>query len=164
MAKKLRLSRSLVAQIELANRPVTADELEKFAQLYATTAVELTGTHVATDDPVIVTLLNLAPALIDDSAMQSGIYAVLGELMAVSYLERLVERPGRTGPPTYPLPSPRTLADAIRQGEEIAEYERTRLGLRDAPLPPLADLLRCPGRSGHCPEAARLAVGRLHRA
>ena len=145
MAKKLRLSRSLVAQIELANRPVTADELEKFAQLYATTAVELTGTHVATDDPVIVTLLNLAPALIDDSAMQSGIYAVLGELMAVSYLERLVERPGRTGPPTYPLPSPRTLADAIRQGEEIAEYERTRLGLRDAPLPPLADLCAAQG-------------------
>src|SRR5439155_22073307 len=31
VAKKLRLSRSLVAQIELANRPVTADELAKFA-------------------------------------------------------------------------------------------------------------------------------------
>src|SRR2546422_4329201 len=42
VAKKLRLSRSLVAQIELANRPVTADELEKFAQLYGTTAVDLT--------------------------------------------------------------------------------------------------------------------------
>ena len=145
VAKKLRLSRSLVAQIELANRPVPADELAKFADLYGTTAVDLTGTRVATDDPVIVTLLNLAPALIKDSSMQSGIYAVLGALMAASHMERLVERPGRTGPPTYPLPSPRTLADAIRQGEEIAEHERTRLGLRGAPLPALADLCAAQG-------------------
>jgi transcriptional regulator with XRE-family HTH domain len=145
VAKTLRLSRSLVAQIELANRPVTADELARFADLYGTPAVDLTGTRVATDDPVTVTLLNLAPALIKESGMQSGIHAVLGELMSALHLERLVERPGRTGPPTYPLPSPRTLADAIRQGEEIAEHERTRLGLRDAPLPALADLCAAQG-------------------
>src|SRR6266540_2171907 len=145
VAKKLRLSRSLVAQIELANRPVTADELATFADLYGTPAVDLTGTRVATDDPVTVTLLNLAPALIKESGMQSGIHAVLGELMAAAHLERLVERPGRTGPPTYPLTSPRTMADAIRQGEEIAEHERTRLGLRDVPLPALADLCAAQG-------------------
>ena len=51
VAKKLRLSRSLVAQIELANRPVTADELARFAELYGTPAVDLTGTRVATGDP-----------------------------------------------------------------------------------------------------------------
>jgi transcriptional regulator with XRE-family HTH domain len=145
VAKKLRLSRSLVAQIELANRPVTADELAKFADLYGTPAVDLAGTRVATDDPVTVTLLNLAPALIKESGVQSGIHAVLGELMATSHLERLVERPGHAGPPTYPMPSPRTLTDAIRQGKEIAEHERTRLGLRDAPLTSLADLCAAQG-------------------
>jgi transcriptional regulator with XRE-family HTH domain len=145
VAKKLRLSRSLVAQIELANRPVTADELARFADLYGTPAVDLTGTRIATDDPVIVTLLNLAPALIKESGTQSGIYAVLGALMTASHLARLVERPARTGPPTYPLPSPRTLADAIRQGEEIADHERMRLGLRDAPLLTLADLCAAQG-------------------
>jgi transcriptional regulator with XRE-family HTH domain len=145
VAKKLRLSRSLVAQIELANRPVTADELAKFADLYGTPAVDLTGTRVATDDPVMVTLLNLAPALIKEFDMQSRIHGVLGALMATSHLERLLDRPARTGPPTYPLPSPRTLADAIRQGEEIAEHERQRLGLQDAPLPELADLCGAQG-------------------
>ncbi len=59
-------------------------------------AVDLTGTRVATDDPVTVTLLNLAPAFIKESGMQSGIHAVLGELMAASHLEGVVERPGRT--------------------------------------------------------------------
>jgi Zn-dependent peptidase ImmA (M78 family) len=145
VAKKLRLSRSLVAQIELANRPVTADELAKFADFYGTSAVDLTGTPVASNDPVTTTLLNLAPALLKEFDMDSRIHGVLGELMALSHLERLLERPTRTGPPTYPLPSPRTLADAIRQGEEIAEHERQRLGLRDAPLRELADLCGAQG-------------------
>jgi transcriptional regulator with XRE-family HTH domain len=140
VAKKLRLSRSLVAQIELANRPVTADELAKFADLYGTPAIELTGTPVASDDLVRGALLNLAPALAKEFDIQSRIRGVLGSLMEATHLERLLERPARTGPPTYPLPSPRTLVDAIRQGEEIAAHERQRLGLRDAPLPELADL------------------------
>jgi transcriptional regulator with XRE-family HTH domain len=145
VAKKLRLSRSLVAQIELANRLVTAEELAKFSDLYATPAVDLTGTRIAADDPVTVTLLNLAPALIKEFDMQSRIHGVLGELMSASHLEQLLERPARTGPPTYPLPSSRTLSDAIRQGEEIAEHERQRLGLQDAKLPELTDLCSAQG-------------------
>ena len=145
VAKRLRLSRSLVAQIELANRPVTADELEKFADLYGTSAVELTGTRVASDDVVRGALLNLAPALLKEFDIQSRILGVLGSLMESTRLERLLERPPRTGPPTYSLPSPRTLVDAIRQGEQIAAHERQRLGLRDAPLPELSDLCAAQG-------------------
>lgn len=145
VAKKLRLSRSLIAQIELANRPVSADELAKFADLYDTPAVELTGTRVAANDPVTVTLLNLAPELLKEFDIQSRIHGVLGSLMQASHLERLLERPARTGPPTYPLPSPRTLVEAIRQGEEIAQRERQRIGLQDAPLPELANLCAAQG-------------------
>jgi Zn-dependent peptidase ImmA (M78 family)/transcriptional regulator with XRE-family HTH domain len=145
VAKKLRLSRSLVAQIELANRPVTADELAKFAELYGTPALHLTETRVATDDPITVTLLNLAPALIKEFNMQGRIHGVLGELMALSRLEHLLERPAQPVAPTYPLSPPRTLAEAIRQGEEIADRERQRLGLRDAPLQELADLCAAQG-------------------
>jgi len=43
VAKKLRLSRSLIAQIELANRPLSVDELAKFADLYGARAVDLMG-------------------------------------------------------------------------------------------------------------------------
>src|SRR5260221_777361 len=129
VAKKLRLSRSLVAQIELANRPVTADELAKFAELYGTAALDLTETRVATDDPITVTLLNLAPALIKEFNMQGRIHGVLAELMALSRLEHLLDRPAQPVARTYPLPPPRTLADAIRQGEEIPRHERQRLGL-----------------------------------
>ena len=145
VAKKLRLSRSLVAQIELANRPVTADELAKFADLYGTPAVDLTGTRVATDDPVTVALLNLAPALLKEFDVQSRIHGVLGSLMASSHLAGLLERPARSGPPTYSVPTLRTLADAIRQGDQVAEHERQRLGLQHAPLAEIADLCAAQG-------------------
>jgi transcriptional regulator with XRE-family HTH domain len=147
VAKKVGLSRTLIAQIELANRPVTAEELEKFARLYETPAVELAGTRVATDDPVTVAVLNLAPALLKEFDMQSRIHGVLGELTEMAHLERLLERPARTGVPTYSLPSPRTLADAIRQGEEMAEQERQRLSLRNAPVVEMPDL--CAGQGIH---------------
>jgi Zn-dependent peptidase ImmA (M78 family)/DNA-binding XRE family transcriptional regulator len=145
VAKKLRLSRSLIAQIELGNRPVSDDELAKFASLYGTTVVELTGTRVAADDPVRVTLLNLAPELLKEFDIQERIHGVLGSLMEASHLERLLERPARTGPPTYPVQPLRTLADAIGQGEQIAEQERHRLGLRDAPLAGMSDLFALQG-------------------
>jgi len=37
------------------------------------------------------------------------------------------------------------LVDAIRQGEDVATHERQRLGLRDAPLPDLAELCAAQG-------------------
>ena len=134
VAKKLRLSRSLVAQIELANRPVTADELAKFADLYGKSAVELTGTRGDTDDPVTATLLNLDPALLKEFDVQSRIHGVLGALMAASHLERLLERPTRLGPPTYPLPSPRTAAEARANDKSAAARnlkEESMLVLKD---------------------------------
>lgn len=144
VAKKLRLSRSLIAQIELANRPVSADELAKFADLYGTPAVELTGTPVATEDTVTVALLNLA-ALVKEFDLPSRIHGVLGVLMATSELERLLECPARSGPPIYALPAPRTLADAIRQGEDLADRERQRLGVEHARLTDVADLYAAQG-------------------
>ncbi|MGE3955547.1 MAG: ImmA/IrrE family metallo-endopeptidase [Vicinamibacterales bacterium] len=145
VAKKLRLSRSLVAQIELANRPVSDDELATFADLYGTSVVELTGTPVATDDPVTTALLNLVPALSRAVDMQAPIHGVLGALAATSHLASLLGRPTRNGPPTYRPASPRTLADAIRQGEDLAERERQRLHLRRVPLTDLADLCAAEG-------------------
>lgn len=65
-------------------------------------------------------LLKIAPALATDE-MQRWIHAVLGSLMEAAHLERLLERPARTGPPRYAVPAPRTLADALEQGEQIGD-------------------------------------------
>src|ERR1700687_1109717 len=117
VAKKLRVSRTLIAQIELGNRPVTDEELLQFANVYGKTFVELKGTQVSEDhDPVTAALVKVAPELATDE-MQRLIHGVLGPLMAALDLESKFDRPRRTGPPSYAMPSPRTPADAIRQGE-----------------------------------------------
>ncbi len=163
VAKRLRLSRSLVAQIELANRPVTADELAKFADLYGTPAVELTGTPVASDDPVTGALLNLAPALLKEFDIQSRIRGVLGSLMEATHLERLLERPARTGPPTYPLPSPTDVGrrDPAGRGDRCARAAAARTSGRAAPG--VGGSLCCAGRAGLRAEAARRDVEPVHR-
>lgn len=141
VAKKLRVSRTLIAQVELGNRPVTDEELLQFASLYGRTFVELKGTHVSEDDdPVTAALVKVAPELAADE-MQRQIHGVLGTLTEVSELQRLLERAPRAGSPTYALPQPRTPAGAIGQGEQAAEHERRRLGLREQSLGDIADLV-----------------------
>jgi transcriptional regulator with XRE-family HTH domain len=141
VAKKLGVSRTLVAMVELGHRPVTDDELLQFANLYGRTLVELKGTQVSEDDdPVTAALLKLAPDLAADG-MQSRIHAALGPLLEVSHFEGLLERPSRVGPPAYSLAAPRTPSDAIAQGERIANQERQRLGVRQAPITDLPRLI-----------------------
>lgn len=140
VAKKLRVSRTLIAQIELGNRPVTDEELSQFAALYGRTLVELKGSVSEDDDPVTAALLKLAPELAADD-MQTRIHAVLGPLLEASRLEGLLERPPRVGPSAYSVPAPRTPSDAIVHGEQIAHQERQRLGIRQAPITDLPHLI-----------------------
>jgi len=42
---------------------------------------------------------------------------------------------------SYPLPSPKTRWEAVQQGQRLAEEERRRLGLGNAPLPDMGELL-----------------------
>jgi Zn-dependent peptidase ImmA (M78 family) len=50
-----------------------------------------------------------------------------------------------TALPAYPLRVPRTKWEAIQQAERVAAEERRRLGLGDAPLPSVAELLEGQG-------------------
>ncbi|HEY3162497.1 MAG TPA: XRE family transcriptional regulator [Vicinamibacterales bacterium] len=141
VAKKLGVSRTLVAMVELGHRIVTDKELLQFGSLYGKTFVELKGTQVSEDhNPVTTALIKVAPELATDE-MQRLIHGVLGPLMAALDLERMLNRPRRTGPPSYTMPSPRTPADAIGQGERSAERERQRLGLHEQPIGEIADLV-----------------------
>lgn len=141
VAKKLGFSRTLVAMVELGNRPVADEELLQFASLYGKTFVELKGTQVSEDrDPVTAALIKVAPELATDE-MQRLMHGVLGPLMAALDLERILDCPRRTGPPSYTMPAPRTTADAIGQGEHSAERERQRLGLREQPIGEMADVV-----------------------
>jgi len=63
-AKRAGLSRTLIAQIELGNRPVSADELAKLAAVYRRPVIDLLGEPVEEDD-VLVIVMDLAPELVE---------------------------------------------------------------------------------------------------
>jgi hypothetical protein len=56
-------------------------------------------------------------------------------------LERLLDRPPHVGPPSYDLPLPRNVMEAVEQGNLVAEQERRRLSLGHNPIPDMSDLI-----------------------
>jgi Zn-dependent peptidase ImmA (M78 family)/transcriptional regulator with XRE-family HTH domain len=143
-AAHLGLSRSLVAQIELGNRPASVDELSKLATLYRRSVAEFSGEAEPNEDEVLVALLRIAPQLQgrDNKTRLQSFLALCREALA---LERAVARRPRSGPPHYDLPAPRNVAEAVAHGEQVAAQERRRLGLGAVPIGRMSDLISFQG-------------------
>jgi Zn-dependent peptidase ImmA (M78 family)/transcriptional regulator with XRE-family HTH domain len=143
-AKRLRLSRTVLAQIELGNRRVSDDELSRFAALYETSLADLTGTELPSSDDLELILFDVAPELVLDETTKEGISSVLGLLRIASSLEEVLGFRWR-GAPRYSGTSPSNAVDAISQGEHVATQERNRLGLVGSPAGDLASLAAAQG-------------------
>jgi transcriptional regulator with XRE-family HTH domain/Zn-dependent peptidase ImmA (M78 family) len=133
------LSRTVIAQIELANRPVSADELGEFATLYETSISDLTGTDHASDLETMA--LEWAPDLFEDDKARTVVKRVLALLERASSLERLLERRQPAEGPHYSALSSEGLVGAIVQAERAADQERRRLGLGATPLADASELV-----------------------
>lgn len=62
-----------------------------------------------------------------DMPWQSEVSRYLGICRAGVELEHLLDRPPHVGPPSYDLPQPRNVMEAVEQGNIVAEQERRRL-------------------------------------
>jgi Zn-dependent peptidase ImmA (M78 family)/transcriptional regulator with XRE-family HTH domain len=143
-AKRLGLSRTVLAQIELGNRRVSDDELERLAKLYETSVANLVGTEPAATEDVEFTISELAPELFLDEMTKHGVSGVLVLVRLASSLEQRLERQSRRVP-HYSVPAPTNAADALAQGEDAAEQERRRLGLLSAPATDVVSLVASQG-------------------
>src|SRR5262245_25504425 len=121
-AKRIRLSRTVLAQIELGNRPVSDDELSRLSSLYETSVAGLTGTSVPSDD-FGISVFEFAPELLSDEQTKARVHDALGLLRLAFDLDVAL---GLTSCPLprYVLPSPSSVPEAVRQGERAAEEER----------------------------------------
>src|SRR4029077_21286858 len=126
-AERTGLSRTVIAQIELGNRPVSPDELAKLAAVYQRPVIDLLGEPVEEDD-VLLFLLDYAPELVEPK-FKARIRQFLDLCREAMELENALGWPSRGGPPQYDVPIPRTPSEAIAQGELIATQERQRIGL-----------------------------------
>ena len=126
-AKRAGLSRTVIAQIELGNRPVSADELAKLAAVYRRPVIDLLGEPVEEDD-VLVIVMDLAPELVEQT-FKGNVRQFLDLCREAMALENALGWSPRSGLPQYEVAAPRNSAEAIEQGERIAGQERQRIGV-----------------------------------
>lgn len=136
VASTLGIPRPAVSLIESGRRSVSSVELAKLARLYGKPASSFL--FDPDDEPVLqyfrsATLLEEGDrAVVDEAVEWCRYYALLEQ---ATFGEQHYELP------TYPMP--RGLA--IEQGAYLAEQERRRLGLGDAPVRSMIDLLEHEG-------------------
>lgn len=136
VAEALEIPRSAVSLIEAGRRSVSSIELAKLARLYGKPASAFLFDPEG--EPVLQYFRAETPPAEPESA-------VIGEAVEwcryYAILEESVYGQQRYDLPSYPVP--RGLA--IDQGAHLAEQERRRLGLGDAPVPSVIDLLEHEG-------------------
>jgi transcriptional regulator with XRE-family HTH domain/Zn-dependent peptidase ImmA (M78 family) len=139
LATALGVSRSTVAQMELGNRLVRAEDIDRLAGVYGCSADSLfvspeQGARRDADD----LLANVAQT-IPELGTDTRALAELSEAVAISRALTEVERTlgldcYLSEPPSYQFKAPSTSWEAVHQGYVAAEEERRRMNLGDAPI------------------------------
>jgi Zn-dependent peptidase ImmA (M78 family) len=136
VATALEIPRPAVSLIEAGRRSVSSIELARLARLYGKSASAFL--FQPEEEQILQYFRAEAPLAEPDEA-------VVGEAVEwfryYAMLEESIYGEQRYDLPTYPVP--RGLA--IDQGANLAEQERRRLGLGDAPVPSMIDLLEHEG-------------------
>lgn len=146
VARRLEVSRSTVAQMELGNRAVTGIELSRLAYLFGKDLRTFVAAETPAAEDALVVLFRLHPELSSQEDVLDALRRCMALGRELTNLERLlgIDRDFTTVA-AYPLPRPQTKWEAIQQGERIAVEERRRLGLGLAALPNVAELLEAQG-------------------
>lgn len=137
----LGLQRSAISLMESGQRQVSTLELIRLAELYGQAVEWFVNPRIPMEqeDPVIA-LFRAEPDLQSEivQAHASRCLRLLGEGAS---LRRLIGRSPAASLPRYDLPIPRTVGQAIAQGQLVAEQERRRLDLGKAPVRNVSETL-----------------------
>ena len=134
VADKLGLQRTAVTLIESGQRQVSTSELTHFANLYRRSIAELLDPGETFTEDYLVVLYRLAPELENDPRVKQDVEICLELCRLGVDLQNALGRDARQGPPKFSLVPPKSAAEAVSQGFEVAEEERRRLGLGSAPI------------------------------
>jgi len=145
VAAALGVARPTISQIESGKRAVSGVELVQLARLYGRPIewfVDEDGA-AASDEDALTVLFRAVELQPEDRAAALHFQSLC---RSSSELERLVNQQVRVEVPEYSSAGdPQTKGEAIRQGERVASEERRRLGLGDAPIRNMMDLLETQG-------------------
>ena len=146
VADALDLPRTAITQMEAGNRSVSTLELAKLAELYLRPVSDfLQETAPDEDEDVLVALYRAAPGLDSDPATHEEVARCVSLCCQGVALERVLGRSPRSGPPNYEARLPRSSWEAVTQGEQTAVEERQRLGIGNAPIADVSELIASQG-------------------
>ncbi len=145
-ADALGLSRTAITQLEAGSRSVSTLELTRLSELYLRPVTDLLHEGPGGGDrDVLVALHRVAPGLEEHPATREQVARCVHLCREGVALERLLGTESRIGPPSYDIRLPRSPGDAVAQGEEAADQERRRLGIGNAPIGDVSELIASQG-------------------
>ena len=144
-ARKLGLSRSSIAQMELGNRSVSSLELDQLARLYGRSLGDFLAEEFDAEATLVAIFRADASAAEEDALVDTATHAIVLARELANLEDCLGIEQVRIRTPAYDAARPRTKWEAIQQGNRAAAAERKRLDLGDSPLGDVADLLESQG-------------------
>lgn len=141
VGRELGISRSAVTLIENGTRAVSSLELDRLAFLFGRDMRDFFAVEFGAEN-ALAGLFRRNRDIADDPKSMTALRQCMAVGRELTNLERLV---GIDRDPAsavrYNLSAPRSKFDAIRQGTAIAEQERRRLGIGDAAVADVTELL-----------------------
>ncbi len=140
VAKEIGVSRATLAQMELGNRMVRAEDIERLARIYECSTSSLMATRGADSDDstperICAEIAVTAPIIKRNEKTLLELRNALALSIALTELEeKLGLRICSLNPPDYDVRQPMSQWEAIHQGHVAAEQERLRLNLGDGPI------------------------------
>ena len=146
IARVLGLSRVSVTQMEGGDRSPNSLQLSQIAELVGEDVSALLDPLAFEPDRTMAALFRVNGALQEDEGRQAalrGCARLCGEFSGLEDLLK-IDR-GQIAPVSYELPAPDSRWDAVKQGDELADRERSRLNLGDGPIRDLVEMLEAQG-------------------
>jgi len=144
VANELNVSRTAVTQFEAGERSVSSIELAKLAYLFGRDMSEFFEDDFSEKD-ALAALFRAEPSITERDDVVKTLRDCVAVAREQANLEELLEIDRASTVANYSFPPPTKKIDAIRQGERVADEERQRLGLGNAPIEDLPDLLESEG-------------------
>jgi len=141
VADALGLPRTAVTNMETGNRAISTLELTKLADLYGYSAAFFLGANEGTGtEDLSVVLLRALPGIEDTPKVEAEVRRLLDLYCEGAVLRRMLDQAIEETVPSYAARMT-SIGDAIRQGEFVAQEERHRVGLGNAPIRNIAELI-----------------------
>lgn len=139
-AEALDVPRTALTNIEAGTRSVSTLELTRLAQVYGIVPGALLAERASEMEDLSIVLPRALPDLAGSAAFGAAVRRMVDLCQEGARLRGLLEQRLEPRIPSYET-SVSSTAEAIRQAETVAAEERRRLGLGNAPIANLAELI-----------------------